>query len=205
MIIAMLFINCWNPFKPDEEPPDQNTPPADRKDAARCLEYMRQAYSNLDIKKYEECLAEDFKFYLLPDDWFQEAGDTTKYWGRTTEIDLTTCLFESASSITLEFYADPYGHDEEQSNGEVLRVFNKSFDLTLNIDDTGEIYSATGQATFYMRKNKTTELWEIVRWDDNSSTNGCSAKKKNDFFQNTLKIKKDVRFIRKEKQRTRII
>lgn len=178
LIMVSMSFSCWNPFDPDEDTPNEDTPPADRKEAKNCMEYMRQAYINLDIKKYEECLASDFTFKLLPTDWFEdENNEVITEWGKTTEIELTKKMFTSSSSIILNFYDDPDGHDQEE-NGEVLRIFNKRFDLTLYLkDNPGYGYAAFGQAEFALRKNSTSGLWEIVRWDDQSQSSGYTYKK----------------------------
>ena len=120
--VTLLSLSCFNPFSSDGAD-NYTNPGPDRTTAAGCIEYMRQAYENKDINKYMECFASDFVHYILPDDFFYGDHKIITHWCRTEEERRAREAFEKYSSISLEFSADPYGHDE-QCNGETLSLIH---------------------------------------------------------------------------------
>ena len=167
-----LSCSCWNPFNPEEKPPDENNSQINRKTPGNCIEFFRQAYINMDIEKYKQCLASDFVFHLLEQDaYIDETGKRRTDWAKTTEIEVTEFLFSFMNSIYLDFSGDPDGSEEQKNGfGETYHVFRKTFTLRTFSKDNSEDYEATGQAIFYLRKNPESSLWEIVHWEDQSNT-----------------------------------
>jgi hypothetical protein len=127
------------------------------------------AYENLDADAYLDCLAEDFRFFLNPEDI---TNDPTlpEYWGKATEETIAHNMLGDGSSVekialALNQVGDPIG------NPAVVDGWDYNHQAELRIYVYPVTYVANNGAVFTLCPSGGPgpgghELWEILYWYD---------------------------------------
>jgi ketosteroid isomerase-like protein len=143
--------------------PGQTTPDS-------VIEKLEMAYENMDTDAYMECLAEDFVFFLDPE---EVAADSTlpEYWGRAEELRVhehmfadTTTIESVALSLTVTSKDSLPGEDPADPSDD-LWEYETHFDLRV---ESGLPYFATGEVVFVMRRAPDREgtTWQVIEQHD---------------------------------------
>lgn len=162
ILLFVLLISCTNPFAPkfDETIGEQSFIISDLKTIDGLFQNFQYAYTFKDTLIYGEFIAQDFVFtYRNYDTGFDES------WGRQDEMKVTYGLFQNSqrleliwNNIILSF------SDSLNANANIVRGF--SLTVTFNPSD---VERADGRVNISLRKDLSTEKWQITRWIDESN------------------------------------
>jgi hypothetical protein len=152
------------PDGPDDvEYPDQSTPD-------NVIEKLEMAYENLDGDAYLECLAEDFLFFLNPDD---AAADSTlpEYWDKAEERRLhwhmfaDTTVIESIELTLTVVSKDSLPGDDPVDPSDDRWEYEVDVDLEV---EAGVTYLSSGMSLFVMRRSPDhlATVWQIIEHHD---------------------------------------
>ncbi len=160
-----------DPDGPPEEGPD--IPWVTPTDTSKVLENLAAALAGEGISNYMDCLTDDFRFHVDPQDSLdagQEGEDRYANWIRDDEATYIDGVFlDSAVGIDVVF-TTVEGPDENED--ETYR--REDYELTIvwqsGDHQPGEPVTYRGQVTFWMRRDET-QLWSIFRWVDRRAAN----------------------------------
>lgn len=179
-VFALFLISCENPFNPsanNNKPSvvyEPNTTPE------QLLQNLSDAYQQKDIKLYEYCLAEGFKFQLIATEVneigvdLDNDGIPDSEWFLQQEIEYHRNLFQNGSSdgqypppdqINLRFTGLQIEKDTQEGH-EAWLILSTYFHLDL-IFNQGTNLNALGYARFYIRP--VADEWKIAIWRDESN------------------------------------
>jgi hypothetical protein len=143
------------------------------------LEKLRLSYIYMDADAYLDCLAEDFIFYLNPDDLTPESG-LPEYWGKGAEDTIAHNMFGDGTPIdSIGLALSLVGSPDEIPGPPPSWEYRENVDLRVYLEyitylaGEGEIYvigidpndvGPTGE-----------ELWEIVEWYDVEEFRGTGS------------------------------
>jgi hypothetical protein len=161
-------------------------PSADQRGAARegahyplrdspenALEKLRQAYELMDAEAYLDCLAEDFIFYVNPDDWTNNP-QLPPEWYKMDERCMHENMFSEGSTVehvTLSFTQIGNWVEIPNSGSRSNWEYSGNYDLRLDLFG-GLAYVAQEGMTLLFRVDVDQvgpggeELWEVVNWWD---------------------------------------
>jgi hypothetical protein len=136
--------------------PDQSTPD-------NVLEKLEMAYENMDADAYVECLAEEFIFFLNPDDVGANPS-LPPYWDKAEERMIVWHMFADTTAIgSIDLTLTIVSRDSVA--GQDLWEYEVDVDLTV---EAGATYISSGMSLFVMRRSpdhfETT--WQIVEHHD---------------------------------------
>ncbi len=95
VLLMSALTGCWNPFAPD---PGGNGPPVQpaeyriRENPQDVIHNLKTAYVHMDADEYLDCLAEDFVFFLNPEDLLADPT-LPEYWGKAGEEEIHVNMF----------------------------------------------------------------------------------------------------------------
>ena len=157
------------------EPPRFSTRYPLRDSPANALEKLRQSYELMDPVAYLDCLAEDFIFYVNPEDqannpnlppeWYKpdEAMMHENMFAEGSDVDYITLSLAQVGN-PIEFPSPDPGEPSEWE-------YHENYDLTLHYFDGLTIISEAG-AVFRLRVDQDQagpggeDLWEVESWWD---------------------------------------
>lgn len=146
-----------------------------RDSPANALEKLRQSYELMDPVAYLDCLAEDFIFYVNPEDqannpelppeWYKpdEASMHYHMFGAISSIESITLSLDQVG-VPIEFPSPDPGEPSEWE-------YHENYDLVVHYFDGLTIHSEAG-AIFRLRVDADQsgpggeDLWEVVNWWD---------------------------------------
>jgi hypothetical protein len=157
-----------NPLSRDALYPLRDTP-------ANAIEKLRQAYENMDAAAYLDCLAEDFIFFLHPDDvasnpWLPD------YWDKSVEAAIHHNMFGEGTNVlevilVLAQVGDPIEIPDPLARERVEWEFRENHDLRVYLPPD-LILLAQGGGVYMLRVDPDESgpqgetLWEIYQWFD---------------------------------------
>jgi len=157
---------CTCPGGTDETGyPDQSTPDG-------VVEKLEMAYEAMDSEAYAECLAEDFAFFLHPDEVASEP-ELPEYWGKPMEQVIHSNVFADTTTIesitlTLAVVAtDSLPGDDPGDPSDDLWQYDVDVDLRVQVPPELTIL-ADGRSRFVMRRSPGRDevMWQIVEHRD---------------------------------------
>ncbi|RMH71934.1 MAG: hypothetical protein D6675_05560 [Gemmatimonadetes bacterium] len=169
LFLALQVASCWNPFSPQQDKPEKIRPLAPNT-PENVLSNLVLAYRQRDIELYLDCLADDFEFYLLDEDWadFDGDGETDQFWGLALEEQFTRNMFEQAWRIELDDFRGTQSITDPSDPSGKSKILKRSFTLRVwETEESVDPLPAQGEATFTLRPNEQ-GIWKIVKWVDES-------------------------------------
>lgn len=143
--------------------PDQSAPD-------NVIEKLEMAYEDMDTDAYIECLAEEFLFFLNPDD---AAADPTlpPYWDKPEERMLhehmfaDTTVIESISLTLTVVSTDSLAGEDPVDPSDDLWEYEVAVDLRVRV---GLTYLSSGMSLFVMRRapDHDDTVWQIIEHYD---------------------------------------
>jgi ketosteroid isomerase-like protein len=136
--------------------PDQSTPD-------NAIQKLEMAYESMDADAYMECLAEDFLYFLNPDD-LDDNPYLPPYWDKAEERTIAWNMFADTTAVgSIDLTLTVVSRDSLP--GEDLWEYEVDVDLTV---EAGTAYLSSGLSLFVMRRSpdhlQTT--WQIIEHHD---------------------------------------
>ncbi len=119
---------------------------------------FQYAYTFNDTLIYGELISHDFIFTYRD---YDQNFDVS--WGRDEEMKTTYGLFKNSQRLDL-IWNNVILATEDSLSANILRSFN----LTVTFNPT-DIVRLDGRVNLSLRKNLSTQKWEITRWLDESN------------------------------------
>jgi hypothetical protein len=174
-LLALTGALIWGCSSPtDNEGPDDQPVWELRDSPQHVLDNLATAYRNKDVERYLGCFAQDFVFFLNPDDVAADPGLQPGYWGKAEERTIHEHMFGSEGdhadriTLTLSQVGDPIWI--EPTPGDNHWQYREAVDLSVYVGDIQ--YWATAPSMFEFRVDEDEvgphgeALWEIVYWRD---------------------------------------
>jgi ketosteroid isomerase-like protein len=143
--------------------PDQSTPD-------RVLEKLEMAYEAMDADAYLDCLAEDFLFFVNPDEAASNP-DIPEYWEKADELTIHRNMFPDTTAIeSVELTLTVVSRDSlpgQDPDDPADDVWEYLVDVDLRIQ-AGLTYLSSGASLFVMRRSSDFEdvVWQIIEHHD---------------------------------------
>lgn len=162
--IALSFgiIGCDNPFAPalDATPSNAATILGDQRQVDGVFQNFKQAYAFRDSTIYGQLLAPQFIFIYRD---YDKGVDV--FWGRDEDIRSTHGLFQNAQRLDLVWNTIITATMEPDSlKATIIRNFNLTVTFSPN-----DIVRVDGYANWTLERLKTSDVWMITRWRDESN------------------------------------
>lgn len=146
-----------------------------RDSPANALEKLRQSYELMDPVAYLDCLAEDFIFYVNPEDQANNPNMPPE-WYKVDEASMHYNMFGAGTSIeyitlSLAQVCEPVEFPSPDPGEPSEWEYHENYDLTLHYFDGLTIISEAG-AVFMLRVDQDQsgpggeDLWEVESWWD---------------------------------------
>lgn len=163
IIIGLIFLFIWgckNPFAPSfDENLDQNQSGlSDLKTIEGVFRNFQYAYSFKDTLIYGELIAPDFIFTYRD---YEQGFDVS--WARDEDMRTTDGLFQNSQRLDL-IWNNIVLSTEDSLTANIIRSFN--LNITFNPTD---VVRVDGRVNLSLRKDATTEKWQITKWIDESN------------------------------------
>jgi hypothetical protein len=158
---GMLIVAC-NPFAPgfDDESNPNDSILGDARTVDGVFQNVRYAYTFKDTTIYGQLLHSDYSFVYRD---YERGVDVS--WGRTEEMRITSELFRNVQKVDLVWNnIVAVSSDSSNTNSVVSRNFNLTF--TFNPTD---VIRVDGFATLTLTRAQSADLWQILRWRDESN------------------------------------
>jgi len=136
---------------------------------------LRLAYERMDAEAYLDCLAEDFLFYLNPDD-LTEHPELPEYWDKAEETTIHENMFgvdTDVLNVVLVFAHDTDSYDPGDPGDPLddLWTYREDYDIRVQLPP-GLTLHAISPSDFVLQVDPDETghggmlLWEIVEWYD---------------------------------------
>ena len=178
VLLISALTGCWNPFAPEKGNNDDPLPDVEYKLRTRpenVIHNLNTSYVRMDADEYLDCLAEQFIFFLNPDD-LTEFPELPEYWDKIEEEQIHRNMFGEGTDvegITLVFTHDTAVW-EQGDPGDPLDdtwTFREDIDLRVQLPPDLTLH-AEAPAEFLFRVDPDEVgpegeiLWEILKqWD----------------------------------------
>lgn len=161
VLTLLIFISgcTTNPFAPKfDESSDASSTISDLKTIEGVFQNLQYSYTFKDTLIYGEFISQDFVFTYRD---YDQGFDVS--WGRDDEMKATYGLFQNAQRIEL-IWNNIVLSTTDSLSANIIRGFNLSITYNpTNID------RADGRVNLALRKNLSTDKWQIVSWIDESN------------------------------------
>jgi hypothetical protein len=170
---SISLSGCKNPFK-TRSSPEPEASEGTWETPARpeiVIQNLLYAYNEKIIGNFIQCLCDSFQF-SAPEDSIdavnQGPPDLFAYWDRSTEISVTTGIFNTARqrpdslSYVLSFHSTPPVPDQV---GDTVAVLSRDYELLIVDGKDTPPDTSFGTATFHMRQTSL-NWWSIYFWSD---------------------------------------
>lgn len=148
---VLVFLLCFVLLKCSKDPvqPENEAEYLSPTTPENVIRNVELSYNNKDVKKYLECLSNDFEFQSV------KAG----IWHEKEEKQIHTQLFHDADEIKLNLTGKVITYEHEK-----LCLLPRSYSLILKYDSafTEESF---GEVVFYLCKQGD-GTWKIIRWKE---------------------------------------
>lgn len=160
IFLLLVYSGCnTNPFAPKfDESSESATTISDLKTVEGVFQNLQYSYTFKDTLIYGEFISEDFVFTYRD---YEKGFDVS--WGRDDEMRATYGLFQNAQRIEL-IWNNIVLSTVDSVNANVIRGFN----LTITYNPTS-VDRADGRVNLSLKKNPSTEKWQIISWIDESN------------------------------------
>lgn len=158
LVIALLSIQCINPFAPRLDTDLNATSCADLTILDNMFCAFRNAYAFKDTTLYGTLLDPQFTFSYRD---YDLGVDVT--WGRDDEMRSTYGLFQSVQSLSLI-----WNNVISADTGNLKRTVVRGFNLTVTFNP-GDIERIDGYANLTFVRNDLQEDWRLYYWRDESN------------------------------------
>jgi hypothetical protein len=180
LLFALSLTSCWNPFAPPGGDDPNPRPPAQykvRTSPENVIYNLHTAYEYMNATEYLDCLAEDYVFFLNPDDVDHDPEHPLPdYWDKNEERTIHQNMFGQGTDvegITLAFthQSDTFNEGDQEDPLDDMWTYIESVDLRVQLPpDLTLIADAPGEFDFQIDPNEVGPdgeiLWEISRqWD----------------------------------------
>jgi hypothetical protein len=184
VLLVPALTGCWNPFAPDEggeDPPPIEAQYRLRTSPQNVIHNLNTSYVYMNATEYLDCLAEDFLFFLNPDDL---TADPTlpPYWEKHVEEQIHLNMFGDGTDV--EGIALIFTHEQEifDDNGTSDIVEDDTWTYVEDVDLRVQLppdltLHAAAPARFLFRVDQDQTgpngemLWEIWKqWDENEES-----------------------------------
>jgi hypothetical protein len=184
LLLSFTMAGCWNPFAPEgggDDPPPDDVSYRLRTTPQNVIHNLNTSYIYMNADEYLACLAEDFIFFLNPDD-LTEFPDLPEYWDKNEERGIHRKMFGDEPpddpSLVVERITFTFTHsDDVYIPGDVgdplddMWTYIEEIDLKVYLPPD-LILHADADAEFLFRIDPDEEgpdgepLWEIWKqWD----------------------------------------
>jgi hypothetical protein len=160
IFLFLMHSGCTiNPFAPKfDESSGTSSTISDLKTVEGVFQNLQYSYTFMDTLIYGEFISKDFVFTYRD---YDKGFDVS--WGRDDEMRATYGLFQNAQRIEL-IWNNIVLSAVDSVNANIIRGFN----LTITYNPTS-IDRADGRVNLSLKKNPSTEKWQIVTWIDESN------------------------------------
>jgi hypothetical protein len=160
LLFSVIFIcSCTNPFAPKfDETTGGSSTITDLKTIEGVFQNFQYSYTFKDTLIYGEFISQDFNFTYR--DYDEEID---RSWGRDDEMSATYGLFQNSQRLEL-IWNNIVLSSVDSLSANIVRGFN----LTVTLNPT-DILRVDGRVNLSLRKNASTEKWQIIRWIDESN------------------------------------
>jgi hypothetical protein len=136
---------------------------------------LRLAYERMDAEAYLDCLAEDFTFYLNPEDVANDPS-LPEYWDKAEETTIHNNMFgeeTNVAGVMLVFTHDEESHDPGDPGDPTddLWTYREDYDIRVQLPPDLTLH-AISPSDFVLQVDPDEVahggeiLWEIVDWYD---------------------------------------
>lgn len=191
VLLVLTLAGCWNPFAPtrgDNQDPPQSFEYKVRKTPQNVIHNLQTSYVDMNADEYLDCLAEQFIFFLNPEDLTQDP-ELPVYWEKAEEEHIHRQMFGEdppedptlvVDSITMTFTHISEAYDAGPTGDPLddLWTYVEDIDLEVNLPPDLTLH-AQAPAEFLFRVDPDEvgpngeTLWEIWKqWDLNEESRG---------------------------------
>ena len=160
--LVLVFSGCINPFAPGLDESNQSTGSVlgDQRTIDGIFQNFKQAYLFKDTTIYGQVIDPSFIFVYRD---YDKGVDV--FWGRDDDMRTTYGLFQNAQRLDLVWNNTiPVDGDTVSVKVNVTRNFN----LTVTFSTT-DVVRIDGYASLTLQRQRPTDVWRIIRWDDQSN------------------------------------
>jgi hypothetical protein len=165
---------------PDCEPEEAAGGP-DRTSPDRTLTSLSEAYADMDLDAYLDCLADDFLFHTREEDQNDSENPLPTEWDRSAEIAMHWCMFGPETAVdrirlTLTALDSTFIPGDSPDTFDDRWLYTSAVDLAVIIppEDGGEdliLFTSVDQEfEFGVDPDETgadgEDLWEVISWRD---------------------------------------
>jgi hypothetical protein len=182
VVLTIALAGCWNPFAPDtggNGPPPQPVEYKLRTSPQNVIHNLATSYTRMDASRYLDCLAEDYIFFLNPDDIDDPEHPLPEYWDKAEERTIHENMFGDGTDVegvTLVFtHSDAVWHEGDPGDPlDDLWTYIEAIDLRVQLPPDLTLH-AEAPAEFLFRVDPDEVgpdgeiLWEIWKQWDRSS------------------------------------
>ncbi len=153
-----------------------------RTSRANTVEKLRQAYAEMDTTAFADCLADEFEFWLNPEDLNNPGNPLPSYWGFTEETAIAETMFGPGTDIisvqlTLTQIGDPVQIAPPNPGDEPHWQHVYSVDLYVHLPNELTLWAHdASRFTLAVDPDEVgpsgETLWEIVKWEDIDAPTG---------------------------------
>lgn len=186
MAVAVLSVSCWNPFAPPTHERDNDTELSvkPRTTPGNVINNLIYAMNNRDIEAFEDCLDEDYWFYIpgvYPDD-----PDFCTGLNKDDEITNIRRLFNLDPGFSypkgpgfqvIEFtfsYGKPRIESAEEAGDvfpyahpdEAWVIYEGTVNIYLYLEESKQHGVYINEPMKYKLREDSEGYWAIVRWED---------------------------------------
>jgi hypothetical protein len=187
LICAFSLAGCWNPFAPPGGGDAPQRPPASyklRTSPENVIYNLHTAYEYMNAAEYLDCLAEDYIFFLNPDDVNEDPEHPLPdYWDKNEERTIHENMFgqnTNVEGITLTFthQTETFHEGVPEDPLDDTWTYIEGVDLKVQLPpDLTLLADAPGEFDFQIDPNEVGPngeiLWEISRqWDRDNPGGG---------------------------------
>jgi hypothetical protein len=185
VLLVFTLAGCWNPFAPSKGDNDDPIPDAQykvRKNPGNVIYNLQTSYVYMNANEYLNCLAEDFIFFLNPDD-LTEFPELPEYWDKAEEEHIHRNMFGQGTDVegialTFTHISEVYDPGPTGDPLDDLWTYVEDIDLEVNLPPDLTLH-AQAPAEFLFRVDpdevgpEGETLWEIWKqWDLNEEKRG---------------------------------
>lgn len=158
IVAAVCILAACNPFAPAVSTSGSSTQFGDPHTVDGYFQAFQYAYEFKDTSVYGTLLAPNFIFSFHD---YDQGVDVQ--WGRDDEMQTTAGLFENTLTLSL-LWGDVVDAEGNPTDSTITRAF--SLNVTFN---EGDIEYVDGNAVFHLQRPTTSDPWQAVSWQDEST------------------------------------
>ncbi len=162
-------------------PPEggQPGPPGGYKERTTCpnvIHNLTRSYQEMEADEYVDLLADDFTFWLNPDDVNDPGNDLPDYWGRIVEAEIAHSMLDEGTNVSsIQLTLTQFGTEVavEGPNPGDPQMWEYVYSVDLYVSLPNDLILWANAASMYTFAEDPNEagpngetLWEIFKWQD---------------------------------------